>query len=58
MIFITDQDTLMVSLSGGIDSRINLVGVLATDIRPRLLNFEDLNTLIQKIPRRIARDLV
>ncbi len=54
--FYYDQDTLMVSLSGGIDSRINLAGVLATDIRPTLLNFGRPEYIDSKIPRRIARD--
>jgi hypothetical protein len=55
--FYQEHDSLMVSMSGGIDSRINLAGLLANDMKPLLSNFGRPEYVDSKIPRKIAEDI-
>ena len=55
--FYKEHDPLMVSMSGGIDSRVNLAGLLANDMKPLLSNFGRPEFIDSKIPRKIAEDI-
>jgi len=54
--FYRDHNSLMVSMSGGIDSRVNLAGLLSCNIKPRLSNFGLPEYIDSKIPWKIAED--
>ena len=53
--FYHDHDGLIVSMSGGIDSRVNLAGLIANNLKPLLSNFGKPEYIDSKIPSRIAR---
>jgi len=55
--FYQEHDSLMVSMSGGIDSRVNLACLLANGKKPLLTNFGRPEYIDSKIPRKIAEDI-
>lgn len=54
--FYHDTSRLMLSMSGGIDSRVNLAGLLSNNYKPILSNFGKPDYIDSKIPLKIARD--
>lgn len=52
--FYQEDNELMVSMSGGIDSRVNLAALLANDKKPSLSNFGKPEYIDSKIPLKIA----
>ncbi len=55
--FYASQNPLMLSISGGIDSRVNLAGLLANGTKPLLSNFGRQEYIDTKIPQRIAKEI-
>jgi len=55
--FYSDQETLILSMSGGVDSRVNFAGLLANGKKPHMSNFGKPEYIDSKIPNKIARDL-
>jgi len=55
--FYPESDSLMVSMSGGIDSRVNLAALHANGKKPLLSNFGKPEYIDSRIPARIAEDL-
>jgi hypothetical protein len=54
--FYQEQNPLIVSVSGGIDSRVNLAGLLANGIKPHLSNFGRPEYIDSNIPKKIAEE--